>query len=738
MQLFVDFWSTSLTVAATASAVQISVPPAEAAKLAGLGVIGDFYALVLAERDPLTGAELRREIVHCTGTAGGLLDVTRGQEGTTAEVWDAGALIECRLTAATMETLRDSGGAELSDATPQPLGVAAPGSSPAAARGDHVHAAPTPGDIGAATAAQGAKADTAVQPAALTSGLATKVDKVTGYGLSQENFTPAEKTKLAGLESSHFKGLFASQAALEAAHPTAVPGDYADVDTGAGSDVQRYIWDDSDDAWVLQAGSGGSMTPAEIKTAYESNPDTNSFTDADEAKLDGIAAGATANPNTDSLAEGSTNKYFTESRVRAAVLTGLSLLTGGVIAAADTVLVALGKLQKQITDLGSSKQDTLVSGTNIKTVNGASVLGSGDLAVSSAIATRTVSSSGGVLNLSSFTETVFLVTLTENITSIQLPAGAAGQSKEARIVFTQAAGNYTIPTTTAAWGSIVVEGGGAISQMGTGAGTVGVYVLANDNNGTWRMYVDQAGDMLSVLASAEVSISAATTLTASAFGKMHVCSGTSSDYTVGLPAVSGNSGKLIGIRGDSALTRYVTLDPNASETIDGASSKVLRADEAMLLYCTGAAWTVLSLKSCPIKFSVTKTTDQSIAPSGFTKVTFNNTEYNHGGGFDLANSRFVCPRAGIYHLAANVTMNLTGSGDLHNFRVYKNGAQVRYPSYATTANTPNYVSASGATTLQLAVGDVVELYEYLAAAANRDITGGTLGATVFSMTEVLQ
>jgi hypothetical protein len=37
-------------------------------------------------------------------------------------------------------------------------------------------------------------------------------------------------------------------------------------------------------------------------------------------------------------------------KVRAAVLTGLSLAAGEVIAATDTVLVALGKLQKQITD----------------------------------------------------------------------------------------------------------------------------------------------------------------------------------------------------------------------------------------------------------------------------------------------------------------------------------------------------------------------------------------------------
>ncbi|MGY2498485.1 hypothetical protein, partial [Klebsiella pneumoniae] len=67
-----------------------------------------------------------------------------------------------------------------------------------------------PGDIGAASAAQGALADTAVQPGALSVQLDLKVDKVAGYGLSQENFTAAEKAKLAGLEGSHFKGVFAS------------------------------------------------------------------------------------------------------------------------------------------------------------------------------------------------------------------------------------------------------------------------------------------------------------------------------------------------------------------------------------------------------------------------------------------------------------------------------------------------------------------------------------------------
>jgi hypothetical protein len=52
--------------------------------------------------------------------------------------------------------------------------------------------------------------------------------------------------------------------------------------------------------------------------------------------------------STTDLAEG-TNQYFTAARVRAVLLTGLSLVTNAVISATDSVLVAFGKLQAQIT-----------------------------------------------------------------------------------------------------------------------------------------------------------------------------------------------------------------------------------------------------------------------------------------------------------------------------------------------------------------------------------------------------
>lgn len=54
---------------------------------------------------------------------------------------------------------------------------------------------------------------------------------------------------------------------------------------------------------------------------------------------------------TDAVTEGTTNLYFTTNRVRQILLTGLSVAVGGVIAATDSLMDALGKLQNQISNL---------------------------------------------------------------------------------------------------------------------------------------------------------------------------------------------------------------------------------------------------------------------------------------------------------------------------------------------------------------------------------------------------
>lgn len=129
----------------------------------------------------------------------------------------------------------------------------------------------------------------------LQTALNSKVDKVTGMGLSQESFTTSEKNKLAGLESSKFKGEFISLAALQSALPTTEVGSYAYVDQGVGQEVVKYIWDSTDTRWVLQQGESAVLTPADVKSLYEANANTNAFTDAEKTKLSGIQTGAQVN-----------------------------------------------------------------------------------------------------------------------------------------------------------------------------------------------------------------------------------------------------------------------------------------------------------------------------------------------------------------------------------------------------------------------------------------------------------
>jgi hypothetical protein len=97
----------------------------------------------------------------------------------------------------------------------------------------------------------------------------------------------AQKDVISSLAaSSSFKGTHVDLTALQTAYPTANAGDYADVDTGAGSQVERYIWDNSDSEWIIQGSGGGTETASSIKTKYESNPNTEVFTTAQKTLLE--------------------------------------------------------------------------------------------------------------------------------------------------------------------------------------------------------------------------------------------------------------------------------------------------------------------------------------------------------------------------------------------------------------------------------------------------------------------
>lgn len=92
-------------------------------------------------------------------------------------------------------------------------------------------------------------------------------------------------------ESTHFRGVFPSLEDLEMIQGEM--GDYAYVDPGTGDPIETYIWDG--DEWIEQRGASTEETPESVKEKYESNANTNAFTDADKEKLSGVEPGAQEN-----------------------------------------------------------------------------------------------------------------------------------------------------------------------------------------------------------------------------------------------------------------------------------------------------------------------------------------------------------------------------------------------------------------------------------------------------------
>lgn len=91
-----------------------------------------------------------------------------------------------------------------------------------------------------------------------------------------------------------------------------------------------------------------------------------------------------------------------------------------------------------------------------------------------------------------------------------------------------------------------------------------------------------------------VSVTGGVTLDATAFGKLHVLSGTSADYTVVLPTAVGNTGLSISFKGGNtaAFSKQATIDGNAAETIDGIITRLIAAGGAFTLISDGANWMV--------------------------------------------------------------------------------------------------------------------------------------------------
>jgi len=210
--------------------------------------------------------------------------------------------------------------------------------------------------------------------------------------------------------------------------------------------------------------------------------------------------------------------------------------------------------------------------------------------------------------------------------------------------------------------------------------------------------------------SGENSITGAAT---AVIGRLNVCSGTSANYTVTLPAVSGNAGKYIGFQMAPGLTKLVTLDGNSTETIDGATTRIMWAQETALLYCDGTTWTKMAGKTIPFQVTIKRTTDQTgITTQTWTAVALTTVEAGTSLMHDSTNNRVKIVRPGLYSATGQVVLTWSGS----NTEAY---ASIEKNSTSQTTGQIIYTGRTAAqfrcpfTTQQCAVDDYISMNIWL-------------------------
>jgi hypothetical protein len=226
----------------------------------------------------------------------------------------------------------------------------------------------------------------------------------------------------------------------------------------------------------------------------------------------------------------------------------------------------------------------------------------------------------------------------------------------------------------------------------------------------FRAAIGGTGNLLSPLADAEIAITTTATLT---LGRMHVCSGTTSDYTATLPALSSSDRGFVGVRMAPALTKMVTIQGASATLIDGVNTRPMHNNETAFLHWDGAAWTKFMGKTIPMRGALVRSAGSAtFAVNTWTAlIKLNTSLYNHApGAFQTPSTyRHTILRSGDYDLRLEFTTyidNATPCSVLPG--VYKNGVLlVANYDYALAS------SLTGGRTQRvgpLTIGDVLEPY----------------------------
>ncbi len=151
--------------------------------------------------------------------------------------------------------------------------------------------------------------------------------------------------------------------------------------------------------------------------------------------------------------------------------------------------------------------------------------------------------------------------------------------------------------------------------------------------------------------STTVAVTGTATITSTGFGKLHLVSGTASNYTITIPTPVGNTGALLAFIVDlpAAASKVYTISTPSGVIGRQGASFIMWASETVLLCSNGTNWQVVDGRPVPMVGRLTRTSNlvSGLAVEiPFTAADSDPTSLNLC--YDTANFRFKAPRKSAF------------------------------------------------------------------------------------------
>ena len=147
------------------------------------------------------------------------------------------------------------------------------------------------------------------------------------------------------------------------------------------------------------------------------------------------------------------------------------------------------------------------------------------------------------------------------------------------------------------------------------------------------------------------------------------------NFTITLYAASTNNGRKLTIL-NTGTSGIVTIDGNASETIDGSTTlELTQRYQTITLVCDGSNWNSFGSANGTVAARMTSSAGYSADFTSETKLAFDTVTFDTHNGFTDGDDDYTIPVSGYYQINGHINLTAGTNAEVFYFRILIDGVE---------------------------------------------------------------